>query len=81
MSDAVNQPLHYNAGDIEAIDAARAMASGWDQQTTVSSIQAHMLLNAFKYIWRAPLKGNYEQDIRKAIWYLRMAINDDPRRE
>jgi hypothetical protein len=26
--------------------------------------------NAIKYIWRADEKGNTQQDLEKAIWYL-----------
>ena len=31
--------------------------------------------NAIKYIWRANLKGNPEQDLRKAIWYLERELS------
>ena len=83
MTDMVNQPPHYNAGGIEAIDAARAMAQGWedDGAVNIGGFSKHCLLNAFKYIWRAPLKGDYRENVEKAIWYLRQAIGDDPREE
>ena len=37
--------------------------------------------NAFKYTWRALHKGKEVEDIRKAIFYLRFAIGDDPRKD
>lgn len=56
--DAVNHPSHYTAGGIECIDYIEAKGFGYH------------LGNAVKYISRAALKGNHEQDIKKAIWYL-----------
>jgi len=32
--------------------------------------------NAFKYIWRAGLKDDKVQDLKKAIWYLQDEINN-----
>ena len=37
-------------------------------------------LNAFKYIWRSELKGNENQDIKKAIWYLNKFLELDSKR-
>ena len=71
MSDKVNKPAHYNQGAIECIDALRSML-------TLEEFEGHCRASAMGYIWRAPLKGG-EEDIRKAIWYLRMVIGDDPR--
>ena len=71
-NDAVEYPAHYNTGDVEAIDAARAMC-------TPEEFKAHCRLTAFKYIFRAPSKGKYDQDLRKAQWYLSWALGEDPR--
>ena len=30
--------------------------------------------NAVKYIWRADLKGASEQDLQKAIWYIKREL-------
>jgi hypothetical protein len=30
--------------------------------------------NAVKYIWRADLKGNQVEDLKKAIWYINREI-------
>lgn len=56
--DEVHHPPHYTAhpSGIECIDVAEHMG--------------FCLGNAIKYIWRADSKGNKEQDLRKAIWYI-----------
>lgn len=70
--DPVNRPAHYNQGAVECIDAMVA-AFGPD------AVSVYCRIAAFKYLWRADLKDTLEQDTRKAIWYLRFSINDDPR--
>ena len=72
MGDSVNHPDHYTVGDIECIDA---MVAAFGKET----VEDYARVNAFKYIWRAHNKGKEEEDIRKAIWYLRYSIGDDPR--
>lgn len=71
--DMVNQPSHYNYGDIECIDAIRAMLG---EEGFISYCKG----NALKYTWRAGLKSNTEEDLKKAAWYNRMAAGDDPRK-
>ena len=61
--DMVNEPPHYTAGDIECIDAIRE-ALGPD------GFRAFCRGNALKYLWRCEHKGNAQQDIDKASWYL-----------
>jgi hypothetical protein len=61
--DVVDHPPHYTShpSGVECI-----------------AITEHMgfnLGNAFKYIWRADLKGNDLEDLRKAAWYLDREIN------
>lgn len=70
---AVYSPPHYTAGEIECIDALKA-------GLTEEMFQGFCLGNAIKYIWRERGKGG-DEDIQKAIWYLRMARGDDPRKE
>jgi len=58
MNDNVNRPKHYTShpSGIECI-----------------AITQHMnfcLGNAIKYIWRADLKGNDIEDLKKAKWYI-----------
>jgi|TARA_B100000073_G_scaffold347873_1_gene363738 hypothetical protein len=46
------------------------------------AVQDYCRVNAFKYVWRAGEKGDADtekEDVRKAIWYLRMSVGDDPR--
>lgn len=73
LDKAVNCPPHYTVGSIECIDA---MVSVYG----IEAVQSFCVMNAFKYIWRFDRKGG-EQDLKKAIWYLRFATGDDPRRE
>ena len=62
MNDNVNHPDHYNShpSGVECIE-----------------ITEHMnfcLGNAVKYIWRASLKGNEVEVLRKARWYISREI-------
>ena len=57
-SDPVNHPAHYKTGGIETIDFIEAKAFNYNMG------------NAVKYISRAEYKGNKQQDLEKAIWYL-----------
>ena len=63
MKEKVNHPEHYNNGNTEAIE----VIEDWN-------LDFH-LGNAVKYICRAPYKGNYEEDIKKAIWYLQRSLS------
>ena len=56
--DPVAHPRHYTShpSGVECIEVTRWMNFN--------------LGNAVKYIWRAGLKGDAAQDIRKAVWYL-----------
>lgn len=60
--DLVNHPAHYTAGGIEVIDFIEAKKLGYH------------LSNVIKYVARAPHKGKYMQDLHKAQWYLKRAI-------
>jgi len=74
MNDPVNSPSHYKS-EIECIDAMEA-AHGKE------SVRHYCINNAFKYVWRAGKKLDLEeQDLLKAIWYLRFAVGDDPRKD
>ena len=73
--DPVNSPLHYKREGIECIDAMMQTAASED------AFQEYCRLNAFKYLWRCHNKDNRKQDLRKAIWYLQMAIGEDPREQ
>lgn len=59
---AVDAPPHYNAGDIECIDAIGAALG--------HLMPGFLAGNAIKYIWRYRHK-NGREDLRKAMWYLK----------
>jgi len=61
-SDPVNHPAHYKTGGIETIDFIEAKNLGYN------------LGNVIKYVTRADHKGNKEQDLLKAAWYLQREI-------
>lgn len=63
----VNSPAHYNAGDIECIDAIRAAL-------TPEEFKGFCKGNALKYIWRAGKKDAEIQDFRKSSWYIEKLI-------
>mgnify|MGYP003294533142 CR=1 FL=1 len=63
----VNHPTHYNEGKIECIDA---MVEAFGKE----AVQDFCVINAFKYIWRYKHKGNPQEDLEKAIWYLNKNI-------
>jgi len=70
--DSVVRPEHYNKDEqIECIDA---MVAAYGPE----AVKTYCIVNAFKYIWRFNNKGGNE-DLKKAIWYLRFATGDDPR--
>lgn len=60
--DLVNQPPHYKAhpSGVECIQITEHFNFN--------------LGNAIKYIWRAGLKGNAVEDLKKAAWYLSREI-------
>lgn len=62
MSDLVNHPPHYTShpSGIEAIEITRWMNFN--------------LGNAMKYIWRAGLKVDAIEDLKKAEFYIRDEI-------
>ncbi len=58
--DLVNSPEHYQASNgMEAIEVIEAFGLNYN------------LGNAVKYILRSDKKGAAEEDIKKAIWYLK----------
>jgi hypothetical protein len=61
--EAVDHPSHYNGhpSGVECIDVVEHMGFN--------------LRNAVKYIWRADLKNDALEDLRKAEWYVRREID------
>jgi signal recognition particle subunit SEC65 len=62
QADNVNHPAHYKTGGIETIDFIEAKGLSYH------------LGNVVKYIARADSKGNREEDLLKARWYLNREI-------
>ena len=56
--EAVNHPSHYNAGNIEVIDAIE----DWGLDFNAG--------NVVKYVARHQHKANAIEDLKKARWYL-----------
>ena len=56
--DTINHPVHYTAhpSGVECIEIAEHMN--------------FCLGNALKYIWRAGLKGDAVENLKKARWYV-----------
>lgn len=61
--DNVNNPKHYNMGDIEVID----FIDSWGLNFNLG--------NVIKYVIRCDYKGNKIEDLRKAIYYIEREIN------
>lgn len=61
-TDNVNHPAHYKVGGIETIDFIEAKQLNYN------------LGNVVKYITRADHKGNAQEDLLKARWYLNREI-------
>ena len=62
MEDKVNHPQHYTShkSGVECIQVTENMN--------------FCLGNAIKYIWRADLKDDAMEDLRKAKWYIEREI-------
>ena len=63
MSDAINHPKHYNdhPSGIEAI--------------VICEHYNFNIGNAMKYLWRAGLKGDRLEDLKKSRWYIDREIS------
>ena len=68
--DMINSPPHYNQGEIECIDAIEAALGA-------EGFKAYCRGNAIKYLWRAELKWNNNDDWAKANWYINRAYKGD----
>jgi hypothetical protein len=64
VSSAVDHPSHYNQGRFEVIDVIRDQ--GWHVDFCLG--------NALKYVMRAKHKTRFEEDLKKAIWYLQYLV-------
>jgi len=61
--DVVNNPEHYNTGNIECIDAI-------EESMSSVAFKGYLKGNCMKYLWRYDYKGKQVEDLQKAGWYL-----------
>lgn len=69
MNDMVNNPQHYQQGDIECIDCIKAATAD------KIGIEAFCVGNAIKYLYRYNQKNGLE-DARKSAWYINRLIQE-----
>lgn len=63
----INHPEYYNSRQRECIDEMVAIFG-------VNDTIAFCKLNAWKYRYRAGNKGDYDEDMKKADWYINKMI-------
>ena len=63
-SDMVNKPPHYRQHAMECFDEMV-------QVFGVEAVKSYCKCAAWKYRYRAPYKGKFEEDNAKADWYLK----------
>jgi hypothetical protein len=61
--DTVNNPTHYNTGNIECIEAI-------EESMSSVAFKGYLKGNCMKYLWRYDYKGKPSEDLQKAGWYL-----------
>lgn len=66
VPDLINHPPHYTAGKTETIDIIAEIVQHYDTRP-MAAFDAGQVI---KYVARAPLKGAYTEDLKKARWYL-----------
>jgi hypothetical protein len=67
--DPVNNPQHYNTGNIECIEAIQESMSS-------EAFKGYLKGNTMKYLWRYDYKGKASEDLEKAGWYLNKLIKE-----
>jgi hypothetical protein len=65
--DMVNHPSHYNVGDYECLTVMESLYG-------IEAVINFCMLNAFKYQWRCNRKNNCKEDLQKARWYNKKAL-------
>ena len=72
MFDDVQKPKHYADKEIEVIDYIRDTT----KFLKVNGYEGYCVGNVIKYISRYTKKGNPEQDLKKALYYLNEVIKE-----
>lgn len=63
MDQTVNEPPHYNSGEIECIEYL-------EDNLSEEGYCGYLEGNVKKYLHRYRYKGKAVEDLKKAIWYL-----------
>jgi len=63
--DPINHPAHYTSSPARCPECGRGI-----ECIDVAEHLGFCLGNVLKYVWRAGLKGDEIEDLRKARWYL-----------
>ena len=69
MTDTIKRPPHYTFGEIEVIDFIDQIVAHYPPEL------GFYIANVIKYASRAPHKGKLSEDLAKAEFYLKRAIN------
>ena len=67
--DVVNNPDHYNTGNIECIEAI-------EESMSSVAFKGYLKGNCMKYLWRYDYKGKQVEDLQKAQWYLAKLLQE-----
>lgn len=67
--DAVDHPAHYTSSDAKCSSCGAGI-----ECIQVTESMGFCLGNAVKYIWRAGLKGDAIEDLKKSVWYIQREI-------
>ena len=65
----VEDPPHYNKGNIECIEAIQ-------ESMSLQEFKGYLKGNAMKYLWRYTYKNKPKEDLEKAQWYLERLIEE-----
>lgn len=73
IADMVNHPPHYmSERGIECMTAIKACVDGYVATPTIGWLAGQII----KYLWRAPFKGHFYQDLRKANYYMQEIMKE-----
>jgi len=71
VEDVVNNPSHYNTGNIECIEAI-------EESMSSEAFKGYLKGNCIKYLWRYDYKYKNKpvEDLQKAQWYLAKLLQE-----
>lgn len=62
----VTCPPHYQAGPYECRAVEREISNKLNLFPGLDAYESRLYFAAFEYVWRAPFKGEFVRDLRKA---------------